>query len=298
MLGAARLTTAALSAPLQPLYSPGSAAGTPQLFTQRKSLFGSVDATAPAAAAAPAVGNDDCIKVVARIRPPAPREAGEAPCLQHTAADTLTLLSQPEAAHYSLDHVAGASSTQQQLYKVVGRPIVDNVLSGYNACLIAYGQTGSGKVGEGQGQQRMRKPRLPPAHPLTRANKPSTHPCLQTHTMLGELPGAGQEGLPEGAGLIPRAFEHLFSRIAQLEGAPRPGRQISFSVSVALLEIYTEQVRGGVAASTQAGGQAGHCGGWQRARPSLQPSASLRPALAHTPDHRPPGQGGAGSGAA
>lgn len=29
---------------------------------------------------------------------------------------------------------------------VVGRPIVENVLSGYNSCIFAYGQTGSGKT--------------------------------------------------------------------------------------------------------------------------------------------------------
>ena len=29
---------------------------------------------------------------------------------------------------------------------VVGRPMVENVLSGYNSCIFAYGQTGSGKT--------------------------------------------------------------------------------------------------------------------------------------------------------
>jgi hypothetical protein len=32
------------------------------------------------------------------------------------------------------------------MFAVVGRPMVDNVMSGYNACCIAYGQTGSGKT--------------------------------------------------------------------------------------------------------------------------------------------------------
>ena len=48
-------------------------------------------------------------QVVVRIRPPSDREAGEAACLQHTGAETLCLLQQPEAVHYTLDHVAGAS---------------------------------------------------------------------------------------------------------------------------------------------------------------------------------------------
>lgn len=29
---------------------------------------------------------------------------------------------------------------------VVGKPIVDNCLTGYNSCIFAYGQTGSGKT--------------------------------------------------------------------------------------------------------------------------------------------------------
>jgi hypothetical protein len=139
---------------LQPLFSP---ADTPQLFTQRKSLFASgsppsggepgASATPvhPSAAAAAAAG-DDRVKVVVRIRPPSEREALEPACLQHTGVDTLTLLSSPEPAYFTLDHVAGAASTQHHMFKVVGRPIVENALAGFNSTIFAYGQTGSGKV--------------------------------------------------------------------------------------------------------------------------------------------------------
>lgn len=115
-----------------------------------------------------------------RIRPPSEREAGEAACLQHTGAETLCLLQQPEPVHYTLDHVAGASrwgrgwegtepdgghvlfmfvfqknmprpptpacSSQHDMFKIVGRPIVETVLAGYNSSVFVYGQTGSGKV--------------------------------------------------------------------------------------------------------------------------------------------------------
>lgn len=73
----------------------------------------SVDAASPGA---PAV--DDRVKVVVRIRPAGPREAAEPPCLQHTGADTMTLLSNPEASYFTLDHVLGASATQHQVFKV------------------------------------------------------------------------------------------------------------------------------------------------------------------------------------
>ena len=139
---------------LQPLFSP---ADTPQLFTQRKSLFASGSPSAggesgalatpgkPSAAAAAAAG-DDRVKVVVRIRPPSEREAAEPACLQHTGVDTLTLLSSSEPSYFTLDHVAGAASTQHQMFKVVGRPIVENALAGFNSTIFAYGQTGSGKV--------------------------------------------------------------------------------------------------------------------------------------------------------
>ncbi|EFN54214.1 hypothetical protein CHLNCDRAFT_10962, partial [Chlorella variabilis] len=100
---------------------------------------------------------DDSIKVVLRIRPPTGKETAEAACLQHTGVDTLTLLTNPEPTFYTLDHVAGGSQAQAHMHKVVGRPIVDNVLAGFNSTIIAYGQTGSGK----------------------------------TYTMLGELPEEG-----------------------------------------------------------------------------------------------------------
>ena len=35
---------------------------------------------------------------------------------------------------------------QEQVYDVVGKPLLDHCLEGYNACLFAYGQTGSGKT--------------------------------------------------------------------------------------------------------------------------------------------------------
>ena len=99
----------------------------------------------PSAAAAAAAG-DDRVKVVVRIRPPSEREAAEPACLQHTGVDTLTLLSSSEPSYFTLDHVAGAASTQHQMFKVVGRPIVENALAGFNSTIFAYGQTGSGKV--------------------------------------------------------------------------------------------------------------------------------------------------------
>lgn len=216
----------------------------------------------------------------------------------HTGVDTLTLLSSPEAAYYTLDHVAGPGSSQEHMFKasidccgtaasgvltlrvggdqmlhvnalktvlllqVVGRPIVENALAGFNSTIFAYGQVRHHYCGCGRCVLRKQGGREWPACGNNQGALvyavPSTPPHLwrlavqtgsgKTHTMLGDLDDGSAAGptnpdvLPEGAGLIPRTFAHLFHRICELEGERRQGREVSFSVSVALFEIYKEQV--------------------------------------------------------
>lgn len=38
------------------------------------------------------------------------------------------------------------SSTQQNIYDEIVRPLVSSVLEGFNGCVFAYGQTGTGKT--------------------------------------------------------------------------------------------------------------------------------------------------------
>ena len=145
---------------LQALMS--SPAGTPQLFTQRRGLF-CASAEAPLAApgpAASAAAADECVKVVVRIRPPSVREQAEGAatsCLQHTGVDTLMLHTSPEPVHFTMDHVAGASSTQEHIFRVVGRPIVDNTIAGVSVCVWCAcgggggGGGGAGRAGRGDG---------------------------------------------------------------------------------------------------------------------------------------------------
>jgi hypothetical protein len=45
-----------------------------------------------------------------------------------------------------LDQIFKSSAKQKQVFNVVGRPMVQAVLEGYNATIFAYGQTGSGKT--------------------------------------------------------------------------------------------------------------------------------------------------------
>ena len=61
------------------------------------------------------------------------------------------------------------------VYNKVARPIVENVLKGYNGTIFAYGQTGTGK----------------------------------TYTMSGEM------DQPDKRGIIPNSFVHIFDHIAK-----------------------------------------------------------------------------------
>lgn len=82
------------------------------------------------------------------------------------------------------------------IYDEVVRPLVSSVLEGFNCCVFAYGQTGTGK----------------------------------THTM------EGKRGDEELQGIIPRAFEQIWSHINRAQN-------MNFLVAVSYLEIYMEELR-------------------------------------------------------
>lgn len=44
-----------------------------------------------------------------------------------------------------LDRILPPSSTQSDVFKIVGKPMINAVLEGFNATVFAYGQSGSGK---------------------------------------------------------------------------------------------------------------------------------------------------------
>lgn len=82
---------------------------------------------------------------------------------------------------FTFDAVFSTTCTQADVYNEVARPIVENVLQGYNGTIFAYGQTGTGK----------------------------------TYTM------EGVHNVPELKGIIPNSFAQIFSHIAKAEGDQR-----------------------------------------------------------------------------
>ncbi|GFS11591.1 kinesin-like KIF11 [Elysia marginata] len=109
----------------------------------------------------------------------------------------------PSTKSYTFDHVFPPDCEQIDVYKAVVKPVVEEVLTGYNCTIFAYGQTGTGK----------------------------------TFTMEGERspdPSTTWENDPL-CGIIPRALHQIFE---DLQKQP----DVEFSVRVSFLELYNEEL--------------------------------------------------------
>lgn len=129
------------------------------------------------------------IKVVVRCRPMNDTEltANYKSIVKIKPVEGSVTLCNPSASEYdppktfTFDTVFEPYSTQLDVYNLAARPIIDNVLEGYNGTIFAYGQTGTGK----------------------------------TFTM------EGNRDFPEQKGIIPNSFAHIFGHIAKAEGDKR-----------------------------------------------------------------------------
>ncbi|SMY30119.1 unnamed protein product [Zymoseptoria tritici ST99CH_1A5] len=80
---------------------------------------------------------------------------------------------------YQFDKVFSPAADQGMVFEEVVKPVLDEVLSGFNCTIFAYGQTGTGK----------------------------------TYTMTGDMTEVVPA--PEAAGIIPRVFHSLFERLGE-----------------------------------------------------------------------------------
>ncbi|KAK9078967.1 hypothetical protein SSX86_000636 [Deinandra increscens subsp. villosa] len=148
--------------------------------------------------------SDTGVKVIVRMRPPNKNEEEGELIVQKTAADSLTILGQP----FTFDSVADSTSTQVDIFNLVGAPLVENCLAGFNSSVFAYGQTGSGK----------------------------------TYTIWGPANALlGDEISSDEQGLTPRVFERLFARISE-EQNKNADKQLLYQCRCSFLEIYNEQI--------------------------------------------------------
>ena len=74
----------------------------------------------------------------------------------------LNLKAKPLPMVFTFDAVLDERSTQEQCFQIVGRPLAEAALRGFNSTVFAYGQTGSGKtytmmgVGAGGSSSKLR----------------------------------------------------------------------------------------------------------------------------------------------
>ncbi|XP_052220674.1 kinesin heavy chain-like isoform X3 [Dreissena polymorpha] len=128
----------------------------------------------------PAAPADETIKVVCRVRPlnSSEEKAGSKFVLKFPSEETISCGglgsdSRGPGKLFAFDRVLKPNVSQEYVYTVSAKPIVADVLSGYNGTIFAYGQTSSGK----------------------------------THTMEGVL------GDAELQGIIPRIVQDIFNYI-------------------------------------------------------------------------------------
>ena len=120
---------------------------------------------------------------------------------------TLTLIS-GKPRDFVYDYAFGPDAQQEEVFDLIARPVVTEVLRGYNGTIFAYGQTGTGK----------------------------------TYTM-----GILQAVNSEHAGIVPRAlsqvFEYCNAAVAASSHGP-PEHRVEISVSLSFLQIYCETIQG------------------------------------------------------
>nr|XP_061806287.1 kinesin-like protein KIF3C [Nerophis lumbriciformis] len=150
--------------------------------------------------------SSESVKVVVRCRPLNRKEESNGPSggiVQMDLRLGQVILRNPRASHsepqktFTFDAVYDANSKQRDLYDESVRPLIDSVLAGFNGTIFAYGQTGTGK----------------------------------TYTMQGMWLD------PEKRGVIPNAFDHIFTHISRSQSDKQ------YLVRASYLEIYREEIR-------------------------------------------------------
>ncbi|XP_022055519.2 kinesin-like protein KIF3C [Acanthochromis polyacanthus] len=150
--------------------------------------------------------SSESVKVVVRCRPLNRKEESNGPSggiVQMDLRLGQVILRNPRAPPsepqktFTFDAVYDANSKQRDLYDESVRPLIDSVLAGFNGTIFAYGQTGTGK----------------------------------TYTMQGAWLD------PEKRGVIPNAFDHIFTHISRSQSDKQ------YLVRASYLEIYREEVR-------------------------------------------------------
>ncbi|TKY59924.1 Kinesin protein KIN12A [Spatholobus suberectus] len=148
--------------------------------------------------------SDSGVKVIVRMRPAChDKDEGDS-IVQRISGDSLSINGQS----FTFDSIAHANATQLDIFELIGVPLVENCLAGFNSSVFAYGQTGSGK----------------------------------TYTMWGPANALSDDNSAnDQQGITPRVFERLFARINE-EQIKHSDKQLNYQCHCSFLEIYNEQI--------------------------------------------------------
>lgn len=154
------------------------------------------------------------VKVHVRVRPSLPSDeprgnASTGTIYQPQLQGAVNVVSRGNAAQganevksFQFDAFFDGTTSQEDVYEQVARPIIDGVLDGYNGTLFAYGQTGTGK----------------------------------TYTMMGNSNSSGPEldSKVDERGIIPRSLDQIFSTMRE------SAEEYVYEVSMSYVQLYCE----------------------------------------------------------
>ena len=97
--------------------------------------------------------NSSNLKVIVRFRPPNDFEIDLLnnnlgyKCYFSQDNETVEMKSEHAlSTPYCFDRIFTETSTQEEIFKFIGKETLNDVLSGYNGTIFTYGQSGSGKT--------------------------------------------------------------------------------------------------------------------------------------------------------
>ncbi|KAK3146806.1 hypothetical protein QOZ80_3BG0272310 [Eleusine coracana subsp. coracana] len=156
-------------------------------------------------AVTPAV-DETSVKVVVRVRPPVslPTDGKDLWFVRKTSPDCVAVGDRA----FAVDGVLDDRASQADAFDMVGLPMIESALAGFNTSLVCYGQSGTGK----------------------------------TYTMWGPLAAMVDSASDQtDLGVVPRVFQDLFTRI-QSSQESSPEKQISYQCRCSFLEVHNEQI--------------------------------------------------------
>lgn len=136
------------------------------------------------------------IQVSLRVRP---LQANERPSAMELLPETQEVRLNNKT--FSFDRVFNPDTSQEEVYSTIVRPLVDQLVLGFNCSILAYGPTGTGKTYTIEGERES-------------LDSPEPQSCIK-------------------AGMIPRAVSQLFDIISRSDK--------HFIVRVSFLELYNEE---------------------------------------------------------